>query len=238
MTLARRRLDRDSMLYRATRQVAGILVAGLLRGLAWTWRIEIEGPDPFESTRDSGEVTGPDEEPFVIVAWHRNLFAALCIFRDRGLVIPVSRSRDGDWITSVIGHMGFGEGPRGSSSDGASTLLRSLVRAVRSGQTVGILPDGPRGPAGVAQPGVIALARMTGARLCTAGTSADRAWRFGSWDRPLLPKPFARVRCRFGKTLHVPKGSSEEALAAALAELQEELHRLDDGLDAELTNPL
>ena len=234
MTLARRRLDRDSTLYRLSREAAGLLVAGLLRLLASTWRIEIEGPNPLETAPGDGDESGA---PFVIVAWHRNLFAALCIFRDRGLVIPISRSRDGDWITAVIRRMGFGEGPRGSSSDGASTLLRSLVRAVRAGDVVGVLPDGPRGPAGVAQPGVVALARMTGARLCTAGTSADRAWRFGSWDRPLLPKPFARVRCRFGETLCVPKGSSEEALAEALSRLQQELHRLDDGLDAEFEIP-
>ena len=44
MTLTRRRLDRDSTLYWLSREAAGLLVAGLLRLLASTWRIEIEGP--------------------------------------------------------------------------------------------------------------------------------------------------------------------------------------------------
>ena len=223
------RLQRDTRLYRATRATAGFLVAGALRALASTWRVEIQGPDPFEAG---------DDEPIVLVAWHRNLFVALGVFRDRGLVIPVSKSRDGDWIASVLVRMGFGEPPRGSSSDGASTLLRNLVRAARSGQRVAMLPDGPRGPAGIAQPGVVALARMTGARLFPAGISASSSWRFGSWDRVLLPRPFARVRCRFGRTLRVPKGSDGEALAAHLAKLQAELHQLDSGLDAEWDSPV
>lgn len=221
------RLRRGSWLYRSTRAAAGFLVAAILRALAATWRVEIEGDDPFARA-------SPDGRAAVMVTWHRNLFIALGVFRDRGLVVPVSRSRDGDWIAAVLRRMGFGESVRGSSSDGASTLLRLLVRAVREGRPVGILPDGPRGPAGVAQPGVVALARLTGARLHLAGLSADRAWRFGSWDHALLPKPFARVRTRFGRTLDVPKGSDGEAFVEALATLQEELHRLDRELDAEM----
>ncbi len=218
------RLERGTWLYRATRATAGVLVAGLLRSLAWTWRVEIEGPNPLTASRTEGPAP-------VLVTWHRNLFTALGAFRDRGMVMPVSRSRDGDWIEAVLRWMGFGPSARGSSSDGASTLLRTLVRTVKSGTPVGMLPDGPRGPAGVAQPGVVALARMTGAQLHLAGVSADRAWRFGSWDQAILPKPFARVRCHFGRTLDVPKGSDKEALAEALATLQAELHALDLALD-------
>ena len=162
---------------------------------------------------------------------------ALGVFRDRQIVIPVSRSRDGDWITPVLRRMGFGEPARGSSSDGASALLRSLVRATKEGHPVGMLPDGPRGPAGVAQPGVVALARLTGARLHLAGVSADRAWHFGSWDRAMLPKPFARVYCHFGRTVDVPKGSKEGALAETLALVQAELTRLDREADAACGRP-
>ncbi len=217
------RLERGSWAYRTTRAVAGVLVSGLMRVLARTWRVEIEGPNPLDGDADGS---------FILVSWHRNLFVALGLFHDRGLVIPISKSRDGDWIDAVLRRMGFGESVRGSSSAGASTLLRGLIRATRAGHCVAMMPDGPRGPAGVAQPGVVALARMTGATLCPAGVSVSAAWQFGSWDRAILPRPFARVRCRFGRTLLVPKGSDGEALAAHLAELETELHQLDSGPDA------
>jgi lysophospholipid acyltransferase (LPLAT)-like uncharacterized protein len=32
-------------------------------------------------------------------------------------------------------------------------------------------------------------------------TSADRAWYFDSWDRFMIPKPFARVTLRFGRMM-------------------------------------
>jgi hypothetical protein len=146
----------------------------------------------------------------------------------------VSRSRDGDWIDGVLRRMGFAESPRGSTSSGASALLRALVRVVQRGGVVGMLPDGPRGPAGVAQPGVVALARMTGAALVPVGISAAPCWRFGSWDRAMLPKPFARVRLHFGEALLLPKKADADALEVARARLQQELRRLDRELDAEL----
>ncbi len=220
------RLARDTALYRVTRAVASAIFARFLRLLGASWRVEISGVNPLGSSA-----------PVVVCAWHRCLFVALVVLRDRQFTIPVSRSRDGDWIDGVLRRMGFAESARGSSSKGASTLLRALVRVVNAGGSVGMLPDGPRGPAGVAQPGVVALARMTGADLVPAGISAAPCWRFGSWDRAILPKPFARVRIHFGEPLRLPKRSDAEAIEAARAKLQAELHRLDLTLDTELKNP-
>jgi lysophospholipid acyltransferase (LPLAT)-like uncharacterized protein len=99
---------------------------------------------------------------------------------------------------------------------------------------VGFLPDGPRGPAGIAKPGVIALARASGAPLVPVGFSASPAKRFGSWDRAILPLPFARVRCSYGEPMRVPKKVSREALEGLRSELGAALDRMNLGLDAEL----
>ena len=42
---------------------------------------------------------------------------------------------------------------------------------------------------------------------------AQRAWRLGSWDRMLVPKPFARVRIAYGAPVEV--GPSRAELVAA-----------------------
>ena len=132
---------RDTLFYAASRRLGGLLGAALLRALGATWRIEITGPDPFSA-----------EGPLVCGIWHRNLLIAAVCWRDRGLVIPVSRSRDGDWIDAVLRRLGFAKSARGSSSRGATALLRELIRRVRGGEAIGMLPDGPRGPSGVAKP--------------------------------------------------------------------------------------
>ncbi len=207
---------RDTVGYRLTRRFGGYLGAWLLRALGVTWRIRVDGPDPFQGA-----------DPLVLGAWHRSLLIAAYCWRDRGLVIPVSRSRDGDWIDSVLGRLGFAESARGSSSRGATTLLRELIRRVRRGETIGMLPDGPRGPSGVAKPGIVALARMTGAALVPVGIAARPVWRFASWDRAELPRPFARVQCVYGEPLRVPGDAGPEALEQERLRLEAALDRVD-----------
>jgi hypothetical protein len=218
--MARRR---DSIFYRATRRLGGALGAALLRALGVSWHIELAGPDPFAKAG-----------PLVCGVWHGGLFIAAVCWRDRGLVIPVSQSRDGDWIDAVLRRLGFAESARGSSSRGATALLRALIRRVRGGETIGMLPDGPRGPSGVAKPGIVALARATGARLVPVGVAAAPVVRFGSWDRARLPLPFARVRCIYGEPLAVPRDASPEALEAARVRFEAELRRLDAAAEAAL----
>jgi lysophospholipid acyltransferase (LPLAT)-like uncharacterized protein len=90
-----------------------------------------------------------------------------------------------------------------------------------------MLPDGPRGPAGVAKPGIVALARATGTELVPVGIAAHPVWRFGSWDRAELPRPFARVQCVYGAPLRVPRHATPEQLEAERARFEEALNRLD-----------
>ncbi len=191
----------------------GRLAALPLKWLAATWTIRFEGDDPFAACAATGQ-------PVILAAWHRNLFAAVGVMRGRGLVIPVSRSRDGDRIAAVLHHSGFGPSLRGSSSRGAGTLLRSMIRIVQQGQPLGILPDGPRGPAGEAKPGVVALARATGAKIYPVRFRASRAWEFSSWDRTVLPRPFAKVSCCYEAPLEVSRDADAAALEAARRELE------------------
>lgn len=204
------KLPRDSRRYRAWIAFAGFAGALLIRALGRSWRITREGPDPFASS-----------EPFVGALWHQGMLVAAYAFRGRGVAVPVSQSRDGDLIDAVLRRLGFAASPRGSSSRGASSLLRSMIRLIGRGTVVAVLPDGPRGPAREAKPGVVALAASSGARLVPVGVAAQPALRFGSWDRAILPLPFARVRFRFGEPLRVPKksgdlGAHRRALEAAL----------------------
>jgi lysophospholipid acyltransferase (LPLAT)-like uncharacterized protein len=216
-------LPRSSRRYRVLLAVVGFAGALLLRLLGATWRVRVSGEDPFSR-----------EGPLVAATWHRGLLIAAYCMRNRGIVVPVSQSRDGDLASAVLRHLGFAASARGSSSRGATSLLRGLIRQARAGQPVGFLPDGPRGPAGIAKPGVIALARTSGAPLVPVGLSASPSKQFGSWDRAILPLPFARVRCSYGEPMRVPKKVSREALEGLRSELGAALDRMNLGLDAEL----
>ena len=217
------RLPRNSRRYRVFLALAGFTGALLLRVLGATWRVRTVGEDPLGCG-----------DPLVLTAWHRGLLIAAYCWRNRGIVVPVSQSRDGDLASSVIRRLGFAASPRGSSSSSTTGLLRNLIRQAREGQPVGILPDGPRGPAGTAKPGVIALARASGARLVPIGISASPSKQFGSWDRAILPLPFARVTCSYGDPIQVPKKATGEALERLRSEFEAALDRVNLQLDREL----
>lgn len=214
---------------RLARALLAWLGALILRGLGATWRIARDGADPFAPGAP---------RPVIFAAWHRDIWMALYLLRGRKLAISVSLSRDGDRVAALLRRMGFAESPRGSSSRGAAALLREMLRTLRRGRDAGILPDGPLGPAGVAQPGAVALARISGAPLVPVAMAATPCWRFASWDRGILPKPFARVRLRFGEALRVPPNCSPAELEAARRRLESRLHQLCGELCAELRGEL
>ncbi|MBW2244854.1 MAG: DUF374 domain-containing protein [Deltaproteobacteria bacterium] len=116
--------SRDTWQYRAQVGLLAWLAAGFLRLLGATWRIRSTGDSPFE------------DPPFVAAIWHQGLLAAAVLWKKRGVAVPVSRSRDGDQIDAVMRRLGFAESPRGSTSRGATAVLREMIRRVRSGQIV------------------------------------------------------------------------------------------------------
>lgn len=207
-------------------RVAAALVGWLLRALARSWRIEYRGDDPFRANRARCGV--------VAVSWHRNLLVGAGLFRDSGIHVPVSRSRDGERISAVMSRLGLGAPPRGSTSRGGSAALKAMVGLLRSGRPVALLADGPRGPERVAKAGVITLARLCGEKVHPIALAAAPSIRFRSWDRTLLPLPFARVICHFGPPFALSAGQGSPSRKADADALGGELEALTRALDAEL----
>ncbi len=201
----------------------GRLAAWLIRALGATWRVRSEGTNPMLGNRAAQ----------LGAMWHRDVIIATWWFRDLGIATPVSRSADGELITPFVVSLGYREPPRGSSSRGGAAVLRSLVRHINAGATAGILIDGPRGPARQSKLGIIALARLTGVPITPIAFSASPALRFHSWDRTVLPLPFARVVARFGEPICVPRDASPDDEEALRREVEARFNSLTDALDGE-----
>jgi lysophospholipid acyltransferase (LPLAT)-like uncharacterized protein len=206
----------------------GLLASAVVRGIGATWRVSVLGEDPRAGR-------SPDSTPAVHVAalFHESLLTAAHFFRDHGYAVAISRSRDGDLIAAALRGLGFGESTRGSSSQGGASALRGLMRQIEAGQTVSVLVDGPRGPARVSKTGIVALARLTGLPIQPVAFSARPAIRLGSWDRGLVPLPFARVVCAFGEPIVVDSEldlQGEQSLARTLDRRLGDLHHAADRL--------
>lgn len=79
------------------------------------------------------------------------------------------------------------------------------------GQLV-ITPDGPRGPRHSINIGAAWLARATGVPIIPLSTAMSRAWRFRSWDRMCIPKPFARVVVHYGDPVTIAAHAEDAML--------------------------
>ncbi|TAK14738.1 MAG: DUF374 domain-containing protein, partial [Acidobacteria bacterium] len=130
---------------------------------------------------------------------------------------------DGEWIAAVSGHFGWGA-VRGSSSRGGARALIQMKRQLLAGELMAFTPDGPRGPARVVQPGVIWLARATGAPVLAVRAEANYGREFNSWDRHLLPAPGATVTIDIAPPLHVSPDADDDEVAAKRLELEELLN--------------
>jgi hypothetical protein len=94
---------------------------------------------------------------------------------------------------------------RGSSSKGGMRALKEIRRLTARGYRIGHIVDGPQGPFGVVKPGLITIAQFAGAPIVPVIISAQRFWKFGSWDRFMVPKPFSKVLIRFAAPIPVPR---------------------------------
>jgi lysophospholipid acyltransferase (LPLAT)-like uncharacterized protein len=202
-------------------QVAAIARLGypLIAALGRTLRWRVEGMHHLDAILASGR------QP-VMAFWHGRILPATVYFRRRGIVVITSENFDGEWIARIIERFGYGTA-RGSTSRGAGKAMREMVRAMRSGRASGFTLDGPRGPARVAQPGAIWLARATGNPVLPFHLEASRHWTMGSWDRTQVPKPFSTVALAIGEPLEVPRGVSDDGLEACRLELERRLGALE-----------
>jgi lysophospholipid acyltransferase (LPLAT)-like uncharacterized protein len=187
-----------------------------IRAYCWTFRFRVENEEPWlDYLHNGGRV--------ILCCWHQQFFSAIRHFKTYAAYHPalmISQSKDGDIIARIAEKTGW-HTVRGSSSRDGSRALKEMIDYLKETGFAGHVVDGPRGPAGVVKAGVVSLAKSSGAFVVPFYLSADRAWYFNSWDRFMLPKPFARVTLRFGEMLDLTSGASEEDFEYQRVRLQE-----------------
>lgn len=205
------------------------LLAPLLRLLQWSLRIETVGAEALHARWARGERA-------VLAFWHNRLLMLPIVAAGEQVCIMVSQHRDGDLGTGLLDAWGVTT-VRGSATRGAVGAFLRLVGAYRRGHNLAVIPDGPRGPRYVAKPGIIHVAKAVGAPIFPMAYGANRVRHLGSWDRLLIPLPFARVVIAVGEPLLVPEGASDEELAALRVELERRLVDITAAVEAQAGMP-
>lgn len=169
--------------------------------------------------------------PFILAFWHgRILMMPCCWDHEKTIYILISQHRDGQLSAGAVGHFGI-KTVAGSSTRGGAQAFRTLVKALKNGDYVGIAPDGPRGPRMRAQSGIILLARLSGAPIVPATYAVSRRKLASSWDRFVIALPFSRGIYLWGVPIHVARDADDEALEMARLELEDSLNALTETAD-------
>lgn len=192
----------------------------ILRVLGPTLRIKVVGYDAYN---DLGK-------GIIFAGWHGKTLLPALLFRDKGVWTIISRSRDGEMQNQIFTSLGF-KTIRGSTGRNGARAAAESIRVLKKGETMAFTPDGPRGPSGVVQPGVIVMAKKSGAALVPVGVSAARRWHVPTWDSYMVPKPFSKCVLIFGDPLFVSKDADDEESEQARKKLEAEIHRVQDKAD-------
>jgi lysophospholipid acyltransferase (LPLAT)-like uncharacterized protein len=207
------------------------LAAALVRLLGATLRLTVAGAAPLVPLWAAGR-------PLIYVVWHGRILLVPWLnarlrrtHGARAARVLVSRSADGELMARFVRRFDL-DVVRGSTSRGGAAALRVLAARIRAGDDVAIVPDGPRGPAGRLQPGAVALAALTGAPVVPLAVAARPARRLATWDRFLVPAPFATCAAVFGAAVAVPPEVDREAARLEVERLLTEVTAAADRLVA------
>jgi lysophospholipid acyltransferase (LPLAT)-like uncharacterized protein len=176
---------------------------GFLHLLGRTWRFRVLNGEAVRALRR-------EKRPFIFALWHGHLLPLLWFHRGEGVKVLISEHRDGELVARAAESLGYGL-IRGSTTQGANRALISLVRELQSGHEIAITPDGPRGPTETFAPGALVAAQRSDSHILPVAISADRAWRLRSWDRFMIPKPFAKITVAYGPASKVVADTARAA---------------------------
>jgi len=196
------------------------MIAGFIRMLALTLRYRLEDPQ--------GILGRDPDQPRIWAFWHNRILMMPYLYErfcpGRRMLMMVSRSRDGEFITRIMNRFGI-DGARGSSSRGGSDALREILRELPRPQArdIGITPDGPRGPRAKVQDGVLGLAASSGRPIYPVTARYSRHWELPSWDRFQIPQPGAVCRVFVGPAVAAPQNLESSELDRVRGELERAL---------------
>lgn len=173
--------------------------------------------------------------------WHSRILMTIAVWPKtaQAPAILISRSKDGNVVADAARRHGVGV-VRGSSLNqrktakqkGSVGAFREMARHVETGGCMAVTPDGPRGPRMRAGSGAVKLARTAGAPVLPCAWSTSRAIVFNSWDRFMLPLPFARGVIVYAEPIEIGPDASDEAVRAAALTLEERLNSATAEADA------
>ena len=164
--------------------------------------------------------------PLIIAFWHNRLVMIPAMakriknsYPNYNFMTLASRHGDGRIVGrvmqkfSLISILGSTKDGRKSSRGIDFSSMRQILDGLKRGYSLGITPDGPRGPNQKINGDIINIARIANAKIIAVSYSSSNFIIFNSWDRFKLPLPFGKLSFYIDEVpLEIPRNSSDEQI--------------------------
>ena len=188
------KIEPGSLLYKV------IFFIGMIFIKCWLKTLRVKVQDP-------GNYNSPDykDENCLVVMWHNRIVNVCPLFHKsfrQRVVAMASKSKDGQIISDFLESFQIrtirGSANKNGKDKGGAAALINSIRALRNGDIVSIIPDGPRGPVYEVQPGAIIAAAKAKVPILPVSINCQSCWTLKSWDRLQIAKPFSKVELIIG----------------------------------------
>ena len=121
--------------------------------------------------------------------------------------ILISKHRDGDMIADLIKFHGFNSirgstnNPNKEKEKNTLTSVRKILKSLKNNISIGITPDGPRGPRHKVGEGTINISRISNKKILPMSLACKKKWVLNTWDKFIVPKPFNEICIVWGEPL-------------------------------------
>ena len=144
-------------------------------------------------------------ESFIYSFWHDQLLMCPLTWQSNSNIkVLISKHRDGDIIAQLISNLGF-EAIRGSThktnkikNKGGLLSARKMIKSLKNGISIGISPDGPKGPRHKVSEGILSISRLSKSVILPVGIGFKKKWVLNTWDKFIIPKPFNEITVIWG----------------------------------------
>lgn len=148
-----------------------------------------------------------DKKNYVFSIYHQNLFPGILAQIGHPHVVIVSKSKDAEPVAFTCLRFGHivcrGSSKRGNVDKNGSVAKEEMIEALKKGFPGAVTVDGPKGPADKVKPGIIDMAKKSGALIVPYIVMPESYWEFNSWDKFRLPRPFSKIFISYGMPISI-----------------------------------
>ena len=174
-----------------------------------------------------------ENKSFIYALWHDQLLLSPFTWQAKNRIdILISKHKDGDIIADLIKYHGFNS-IRGSTNNPSKekekntiSSIRKIIKTLKANVSIGITPDGPRGPRHRVSEGTINIARISNKKILPMALAYKEQWVLNTWDKFIIPKPFNKICIVWGDPIDIEINKidvpmQQEALEKSLINITE-----------------